>query len=34
MRYVIFISIVQSILFLSHWFLYRTLVSFFEKSRP
>ena len=28
MRFVIFISIVQSILLLSHWFLYRTLVTF------
>ncbi len=28
MRFPIFIGIVQSILFLSHWFLYRTLVAF------
>ncbi len=28
MRFLAFISIVQSILFLSHWFLYRTLVAF------
>ncbi len=29
MRFFIFISIVQSILFFGHWFLYRTLVRFF-----
>ncbi len=29
MRFVLFISIIQSILFLGHWFLYRTLVPFF-----
>ena len=29
MRFILFISIVQSILFLGHWFLYRTLVRFF-----
>ncbi len=29
MRFVLLISIVQSILFLGHWFLYRTLVRFF-----
>lgn len=34
MRFVIFISIVQSILFLGHWFLYRTLVRFFGMSSP
>jgi uncharacterized protein len=34
MRYVIFISIVQSILFLSHWFLYRTLMGFFGELPP
>ena len=34
MRYVIFISIVQSILFLGHWFLYRTLVGFFGEVPP
>ena len=30
MRFILFLSIVQSILFLGHWFLYRTLVRFFE----
>jgi predicted MPP superfamily phosphohydrolase len=34
MRLVIFISIVQSILFLGHWFLYRTLVRFFGVASP
>jgi len=34
MRFVLFISIVQSILFLGHWFLYRTLVSFFGVTSP
>lgn len=34
MRFVLFISIVQSILFLGHWFLYRTLVSFFGVASP
>src|SRR4030042_1739010 len=34
MRFVLFISIVQSILFLGHWFLYRTLVRFFGVSGP
>jgi len=29
MRFVLFVSIVQSILFVGHWFLYRTLVRFF-----
>src|SRR4030043_642404 len=29
MRFVLFIGIIQSILFLGHWFLYRTLVPFF-----
>jgi predicted MPP superfamily phosphohydrolase len=29
MRFVLFISIVQSVLFLGHWFFYRTLVRFF-----
>ena len=28
MRFILFVSIVQSILFLGHWFLYRTLVRF------
>jgi predicted MPP superfamily phosphohydrolase len=34
MRFVLFISIVQSILFLGHWFLYRTLVRFFGVAGP
>jgi uncharacterized protein len=34
MRFVLFISIVQSILFLGHWFLYRTLVLFFRVASP
>jgi hypothetical protein len=34
MRYLLFISIVQSILFLAHWFLYRTLVSSFGVPSP
>jgi predicted MPP superfamily phosphohydrolase len=34
MRFVLFISIVQSILFLGHWFLYRTLVRFFGLANP
>jgi len=34
MRFVLFISIVQSILFLGHWFLYRTLVPFFGVTHP
>jgi hypothetical protein len=34
MRYLLFVSIVQSILFLAHWFLYRTLVPFFGVSSP
>jgi predicted MPP superfamily phosphohydrolase len=34
MRFVLFISIVQSILFLGHWFLYRTLVRFFGVASP
>jgi len=34
MRYLFFIGIVQSILFLAHWFLYRTLVSFLGVSSP
>jgi hypothetical protein len=34
MRFVLFISIVQSILFLGHWFLYWTLVRFFGMSSP
>jgi predicted MPP superfamily phosphohydrolase len=33
-RFVLFISIVQSILFLGHWFLYRTLVRFFGVAFP
>jgi predicted MPP superfamily phosphohydrolase len=34
MRFVLFIGIVQSILFLSHWFLYKTLVPFFGVAHP
>jgi len=34
MRLILFISIVQSILFLGHWFLYRTLLRFFGFSSP
>jgi predicted MPP superfamily phosphohydrolase len=34
MRFVLFIGIVQSILFLGHWFLYRTLVRFFAVAGP
>ena len=34
MRFPLFIGIVQSILFLGHWFLYRTLVRFLEVTTP
>ena len=34
MRFVLFIGIVQSILFLGHWFLYKTLVPFFGVTHP
>jgi predicted MPP superfamily phosphohydrolase len=34
MRFVLFVSIVQSILFLGHWFLYRTWVPFFGVTHP
>jgi hypothetical protein len=34
MRFVLFVSIVQSILFLGHWFLYRTLVRFLGVAAP
>ena len=34
MRFVLFISIVQSILFLGHWFLYRSLVRFLGVTGP
>ena len=34
MRWLLFIGIVQSILFLGHWFLYRTLVRFFALVNP
>ncbi len=34
MRFFLFISIVQSILFFGHWFLYRTLISFFGVTYP
>jgi predicted MPP superfamily phosphohydrolase len=33
-RFILFISIVQSILFFGHWFLYRTLVRFFGLVNP
>ena len=34
MRFVLFISIVQSILFFGHWFLYRTVVRFLGVTHP
>ena len=34
MRFILFIGVVQSILFLGHWFLYRTLVRFFGVVNP
>ena len=34
MRFVLFVGIVQSILFLGHWFLYRALVRFFGLANP
>ncbi len=34
MRWLLFISIIQSILFLGHWFFYRTLVRFFGLANP
>ena len=34
MRFVLFVGIVQSILFLGHWFLYRTLVRFLGVANP
>jgi predicted MPP superfamily phosphohydrolase len=33
-RFILFISIVQSILFLGHWFLYRTLLRFLGLANP
>jgi predicted MPP superfamily phosphohydrolase len=33
-RFILFISIIQSILFLGHWFFYRTLVRFFGPFSP
>jgi hypothetical protein len=33
-RLIVFIGIVQSILFLGHWFFYRTLIRFFEPANP
>src|SRR4030043_502003 len=33
-RFILFIGIIQSILFLGHWFLYRTLVRFLGLSSP
>ena len=34
MRFILFISIIQSILFLGHWFFYRTLVRFSGVTNP
>ena len=34
MRFILFISIIQSILFLGHWFFYRTLVRFLGVTNP
>lgn len=34
MRFFLLVSVVQSILFLGHWFLYRTLISFFGVTDP
>jgi predicted MPP superfamily phosphohydrolase len=34
MRFILFISIIQSILFLGHWFFYRTILRFFGFSSP
>jgi predicted MPP superfamily phosphohydrolase len=34
MRFFLFISIVQSILFFGHWFLYKTVISFFGVTYP
>jgi predicted MPP superfamily phosphohydrolase len=34
MRFVLFVGIVQSILLLGHWFLYRTLIRFFGLANP
>ena len=34
MRWILFVSVVQSILFLGHWFLYRSLVRFLEVTHP
>ena len=34
MRFFLFVSIVQSILFLGHWFFYRTMVRFFGVTHP
>ncbi len=34
MRFLLFIGTVQSILFLGHWFLYKTLIAFFEINYP
>ena len=33
-QFIIFIAIVQSILFLAHWFLYRTFTFFFDLTNP
>ncbi len=34
MRFILFISIIQSILFLGHWFFYKTLVRFLGVTQP
>jgi predicted MPP superfamily phosphohydrolase len=34
MRFLLFVAIIQSILFLGHWFLYRTLARFFGLTSP
>jgi len=34
MRFILFVGIVQSALFLGHWFLYRTLMRFFGLTNP
>jgi predicted MPP superfamily phosphohydrolase len=34
MRFILFVAIIQSILFLGHWFLYRTLLRFFGLTNP
>jgi hypothetical protein len=34
MRFLLFVGVVQSILFFGHWFLYKTLISFFGVTQP